>query len=240
MATLNVQGTKFTFEILQSEGNSPHFAKVKIAVKNEFIDYVGDGLDVPRAEIEELVFAFSRLLAGAYGTEYSLTFEKAGIVVDLYPHTVDGRETSREDRRRGDAKAIIRFLMRSKEKKQLLGGVYSVLLHKKEIVFLAEALKKELAQAFEPFGLGEGEYLFVGVSPKGFKGCNYWYYDPTGLARRGEYVWVRMGRHNTEQIVYVDSVRYFTKETAPYEPSTVKQILRKANALEIVADTLKG
>ncbi len=235
MATLNVQGTKFTFSILATEEETDYFAKVKIAVENEFISYEQVYLGIAREEIEGFVFALSRLLAGAYGQEYNVTFEKAGIAADLYPYTLEGKEVTREERRRNDARAIIRFLMRSKDKKRLLGGVYSVLLHKKEIEFLAAALTKELDKAFERCGLCEGEYLFVGVSPKGFKGCNYWYYDPTGSTKRGDYVWVRMGRHNTEQIVYVDSVRYFTKDSAPYDPESVKQILRKASVLETLA-----
>ena len=37
---------------------------------------------------------------------------------------------------------------------------------------------------------------------------------------------MRMGRHNKEQIVYVDSVRLCTEETAPYDPMRVKKVIR--------------
>ena len=103
---------------------------------------------------------------------------------------------------------IVRLLMRSQEKK-FLGGVYSFMLH------------------------GSGQYHFVGVSPRGYRGCNYWYLDPSGTVEKGDYVWVCMGRHNREQIVYVDSVKDFEERTAPYNPKIVKQVLRKATKREI-------
>ena len=80
---------------------------------------------------------------------------------------------------------------------------------------------------------GSGKHVFVGVSPRGYTGCNYWYLDPSDSIVAGDYVWVRMGRHNTEQVVYVDSVRRFDEQTAPYDPSAVKQVLRKATEKEI-------
>jgi hypothetical protein len=42
-----------------------------------------------------------------------------------------------------------------------------------------------------------------------------------------------MGRHNTEQIVHVDSVKYFSDDDAPFPPARVKQVLRKATPKEI-------
>ena len=42
-----------------------------------------------------------------------------------------------------------------------------------------------------------------------------------------------MGRRNIEQVVYVDSVKYFEEENAPYSPQRVKQVLRKATKEEI-------
>ena len=44
-----------------------------------------------------------------------------------------------------------------------------------------------------------------------------------------------MGTHNTKQIVYVDSVRCFKRETAPYEIDAVKQILGVASKEELAA-----
>ena len=68
---------------------------------------------------------------------------------------------------------------------------------------------------------------------RGYKGCNYWYLDPSKKVKAGDYVWARMGKHNTEQIVYVDSVRYCTEDTAPYDPLRVRKILRKATIEEL-------
>lgn len=41
-----------------------------------------------------------------------------------------------------------------------------------------------------------------------------------------------MGRKNKEQIVYVDSVQYCTKENAPYDVTKIKRILRQATEEE--------
>ena len=78
-----------------------------------------------------------------------------------------------------------------------------------------------------------GKYAFAGVSPLGAEGCNYWYLDESKALKKGDYVWVRMGRHDLEQIVYVDDVRYYDEETAPYEPERVKKVLRKATDDEL-------
>lgn len=234
MPTIDVQGTKFTFSILQQRLFSKGFwAKTGIAIKNEYVTYLHTGEDISREEIENWMFAMFRLLAGAYGKEYSLSFEKAGLAVDLYPPTEAGRELLRQERREKDCVMVVRLLMHRAKDKQMLGGVYSLLLHRPEIEEFANALQEEFNAAFAKFGQGEGKYLFVGVSPLGYKGCNYWYLDPTGTARAGDYVWVRMGRHNTEQIVFVDSIKYCTEDTAPYAPERVKQVLRKATKAEL-------
>ena len=44
-----------------------------------------------------------------------------------------------------------------------------------------------------------------------------------------------MGAHNTRQIVYVDSVRLFTEDTAPYPLDYVKQVLCDATQEELDA-----
>ena len=44
---------------------------------------------------------------------------------------------------------------------------------------------------------------------------------------------MRMGRHNLEQIVYVDSVRRFTQDTLPYDIENMRKILRKATEEEL-------
>jgi hypothetical protein len=66
----------------------------------------------------------------------------------------------------------------------------------------------------------------------GYEGCNYWYFDPSGETKQGDYVWVEMGSHNTKQIVLVDSVRWFTEEDAPYPVDTVKEVLAIASEEE--------
>lgn len=76
---------------------------------------------------------------------------------------------------------------------------------------------------------GKGKlYCFVGVSPKGYRGCSYWYLDEEGKSRQGGYVWVRMGKRNREQVVYVDCVRYCTESDAPYDLNSVKRVVRQA------------
>ena len=127
----------------------------------------------------------------------------------------------------------IRLLMRSKDKKRLFGGVYSFLFHREDIEYFSSKLREEFDEAFAHLIPGRGKHLFVGVSPRGYTGCNYWYLDPTGKVQAGDYVWVRMGRRDTEQIVYVDSVRRFQDDYAPYDPAKVKQVIRKATKEEL-------
>lgn len=234
MATIDLQGTKFSLSILPLKlFSNGHFARTEISIENEFVSYREEGTTIVREELEEWIFSMRRLLAGAYVKEYSLSFEQAGLAVDLYPYTADGKEASREERRRNDCVMAIRLLMRSTDKKRLLGGVYSFLLRREEIEAFSSALRKEFDKSFAHLVHGRGKLLFVGVSPRGYTGCNYWYLDPTGTARAGDYVWVRMGRRDTEQIVYVDSVRRFNDDYAPYDPAKVKQVLRKATKEEL-------
>jgi hypothetical protein len=127
----------------------------------------------------------------------------------------------------------LRLLMRSKDKKRLLGGVYSFLFHREDIEFFSSKLREEFDEVFAQLIPGSGKHVFVGVSPRGYTGCNYWYLDTTGKVQAGDYVWVRMGRHDTEQIVYVDSVRRFQDGCAPYDPAKVKQVIRKAAKEEL-------
>ena len=232
MACLELQGTKLTFSILPCEDKDGFWAKTEIAIENEYVRYRMIDETIARGELENLLFSMHRLLAGAYAKEYSLSFEKAGIAVDLYAHTENGKELSREERRQKDCCMLFRTLLKSSDKRSFLDGVYTFILHRKEIEEFATTLQAEFEKAFTD-DKPTGTYLFVGVSPKGYKGCNYWYLDTSKTVRRGEYVWVRMGRHNTEQVVFVDGVRYFNEETAPYPPEKVKQVLRKATEEEI-------
>lgn len=233
MPTLEIQGTKFTVSVLPSKSYSKgYWVKTEIALTNEYVNYREVGENISREEMETWICSMFRLLAGAYGKEYNLSFEKAGIAIDLYPYTESGREVSRVERRDNDCVMAFRLLMRS-SKEQFLGGVYSFLLHREDIETFATELRKELDAAYAEYDSGNGKYLFAGVSPQGYKGCNYWYLDKSGTVKAGDYVWVKMGRHNLEQIVYVDSVRYCDDDTAPYDPTKVKQVLRKATEEEI-------
>lgn len=75
-------------------------------------------------------------------------------------------------------------------------------------------------------------YCFVGVSPKGYYGCNYWYIDEENKSIPKTYVWVQMGRRNRVQVAYVDSVRYCTADDAPYDVNKVKRIIKQATKEE--------
>jgi len=233
MAAFNVYGTEFTFTILKKRLLSDGFwARVELGVQNEYISYHDILETITREELEEWIFSMFRLLAGAYATQRTLNFERAGLAVDLQAYTENGREVSRQVRRENDCKMAIQFLLRSKDKKKHLGGVQSFVLHRGDIQKFAQSLREEFNEAFGKLVHGRGKYRFVGVSPMGYAGCNYWYFDPTDSVETGDRVWVRMGRHNTEQIAIVDSVRFFDDETAPYDPQTVKRILKKATEQE--------
>lgn len=233
MATIDLQGTEFTFSVLPLKLFSRrHFVKAAISVRNEFIQYSEINKNISRDDLEEWIFCMCRLLAGAYKKEYSLSFVRAGLAIDFYPYTNNGKEATRQERRENDCVMLVRLLMRSTKNKQFLGGVNSFIFHRKDVEKFAADLRKEFDAIYAQLVPGSGEFMFVGVSPLGYQGCNYWYYSPEGNVEKGEYVWVTMGRHNLEQIVYVDSVRYFDKDGAPYDPERVKQILRKATPSE--------
>ncbi|MBQ9113295.1 MAG: hypothetical protein IJY05_00015 [Clostridia bacterium] len=234
MPSIDLQGTKFSFQVLPENGNK-NFINAEIEIANEYLSYKRACSDITFEGMEEWLFAMRRLLAGAYGKECNLSFEKEGIAVDLYPYTDNGRTVERAERREKDCVMLVRLLLKSSNGKGFLGGVHSFLFHRKEIETFSVKLREEFDKYYAQRGHGMGKYLFVGVSPQGYKGCNYWYLDPSTSVCAGDYVWVRMGRHNTEQVVYVDSVRRFNDETAPYDPSAVKQVLRKATQKEIKA-----
>lgn len=230
MPTINVQDTAFTLSVLPLKLLSKGFwVRTETLLKNDYVSYFDRGERFTREEMEEWLFAMFRLLAGAYGKEYSISFEKAGFAVDLYPYSKEGEETTREERRANDCVMAIRFLMRSADKKSFLGGVYTLLLHREELFTFATELRKEFDAAFAKRVKKRGKYLFVGVSPKWYHGCNYWYLDESQSVRAGEYVWACMGRHNRKQLLYVDSVRWCDDDTAPYDPNRVKRILEKEN-----------
>ncbi len=234
MAQLVLQGTKFVCDVLPLDRRANgFFVKIRIGVENNFLSYQYEGADITREDMENWLFSMFRLLAGGYGKEYSLSFEKAGIAVDFYPYTRNGEEVSREERRNNDCVMAIRLLFR--EKDSFLGGVYTLLLRKEQIKSFANALREEYYQEFTRFDKKRGKYLLVGVSPQGYTGCNYWYLDDRKSTRTGDYVWVRMGKRRLEQIVYVDCARFYDDEDIPYMPNEEKKVLRKATSEEVAA-----
>ena len=233
MPTINLQGSKFSFFIKPLKFLAGDLeTSVEISIENEHIAYKQTEKRVNAESLEEWIFAMHRLLAGAYKREYSISFDEMGLAIDLYPHTENGVEVSRAERRKKDCVMAVRMLMRSK-KGTFLGGVYSLLFHREEIESFAKALRKEYDEIFVKRIHGRGKHAFVGVSPLGYTGCNYWYLDPSNKVNAGDYVWVEMGSHNTRQIVYVDSVRRFTEDTAPYPVHRVKQVLGIATQEEL-------
>lgn len=233
MASVELQGTKFSLQILPNESDGGHFANVSVTIENEYVRYSEKSARFTLDELETMIFSLYRLLAGAYGNEYSVGAENAGIAFDLYPYTENGNAVDRALRRERDCVLAIRLLMRSKTQ-GFLGGVYSVLLHRKEIEKFAGELREEFDSAYSKFFKTDGKYCLAGVSPFGYKGCNYWYLDRTGTVKAGEYVIARMGRHNTEQALYVDSVRFFDDETLPIDLTKTREILRKPTKEELL------
>ena len=92
MATLEQEGTKFSFSVLPlrlfSDG---YWVRTEISVKNEYILYDNISESISREELENWIFSMSRLLAGAYGSEYKVSFEKAGMTVYLRQYTNPGK-----------------------------------------------------------------------------------------------------------------------------------------------------
>ncbi|MBE5756688.1 MAG: hypothetical protein E7342_02695 [Clostridiales bacterium] len=76
------------------------------------------------------------------------------------------------------------------------------------------------------------KFLFVGVSPKPFRGKNYWYLDEQGVTKPNTYVWVEMGSHNRKQIVFVDSVKLCDKENLPFPIEKVRKIISQTTKEE--------
>ncbi|MBR2341641.1 MAG: hypothetical protein IKA72_04465 [Clostridia bacterium] len=233
MPTIKLQGTEFSFSVLPQDKTGDKFlVKTKLAVKNAVIDYEEISERLSFSEAEEFTCLMARLLAGAFSKEYSFNVERPGFAVDFYPFEKEGEKMDRARLRKEDCVMAIRILFKDKAG-QLLSGVYTLLLHRAEIKSFLQGFEAELNAHYRSSALKKGKYLFAGVSPLGYHGCKYWYLDPTKSCKTGEYVWVQMGRHNTEQIVYVDEARYFNDDNAPYDPSRVKQVLRKATEKEI-------
>ena len=243
MATVELQGTRLTCEILAPEQQTGE-ARVclRVAIKNEYLSYEEVSRKILLQDMEEWIVSMSRLLAGAYAREYNLVFEQAGLAVDLYPNHDGGKGLSRADRRNSDCMMAIRLLMHSADRHSFLGGVYTLLFHKEEISAFCKELSNEFEKAYSNYLQGKGTLTYVGVSPLGYRGCSYWYFADSALDKavidgrelqKGDFVWVRMGRRNLEQIVHVDVVRLFTEETAPYDSKRVKRVLKVATKEEV-------
>ena len=234
MPTVELQGTLFGCEVLapkQGLFGEKGWTRLQVTLKNGYLDYQDVGRKVLLQDVEEWILAMRRLLAGAYTKEYNLVFEGSGLAVDLYPSENSENET-RQQRRESDCVMAVRVLMRSADKHSYLGGVYTLLFHRQDIERFSRQLQEEFRLAHAKYIEGKGGLTFAGVSPLGYEGCCYWYLCDVDV-QRGDYVWARMGKHNKEQIVVVDEVRRFSARTAPYDPKTVKQILRKATEEEL-------
>lgn len=236
MPTIQLQGTEFSFLVLPPSDSDGFMVRTKLVIKNEAINYEEISERLSFAEAEELVCLMARMLAGATSKEHTFNAENAGFAVDFYPYANTVEKVDRTRLRKEDCVMAVRILFKGKGGK-LLSGVYSLLLHRAEIKSFLEGFEKELNAHYQSDKQQSGKYLFAGVSPLGYHGCKYWYLDPTKTCKAGDYVWVRMGRHNLEQIVYVDDARYFDDDTAPYDPTRVKQVLRKATSEEQSAIT---
>ena len=232
MPTFDLDGTKFTFSVLPLERKADGYrAKTLLAIENEFVSYREESERFLKEDLERLIFGLYRLLAGAYAKTRTVELFGSGFTFELYPYEEGNVEITREKRRQNDCAANLQFLLKSSDGKKFLGGVYAFNLHRKDVKTLADGLREELERAYQGRENKRGRYLFIGVSPKGYKGCNYWYLDKTKRTKKGDYVWVKMGRHNLEQIVYVDSVRYCTDET-PYPLDKAKIMIRSTTLEE--------
>ena len=161
MASINLQGTNFSFSLLPLRFFAKDdIAKAEISVENEWVSYGQTEKRLSAERVEEWILCMFRLLAGAYKREYSLSLEEAGLLIDFYPYTIDGNEVSRAERREQDCVMAIRMLMRSK-KKTFLGGVYTLLLHRNEIENFAKNLRMEYDQIFAKRVHGIGELHFL-------------------------------------------------------------------------------
>lgn len=230
-AKLYSDGTDFTLAILSGNADR-YYVRTSISVENEYTKYYDEGEYLSWQDLDEWITTAFRLLAGAYRREYSLTFERAGIAVDFYPYTQDGKEVSRSERRNNDCVMAIRMLMRSADKKRFLGGVHTYLAHRKEIGEFALRLRSIYDGIWGERVHGTGEFHFVGVSPLGYRHCSYWYLDESKQAQAEDFVWVKMGSHDTEQIVRVDRVLRCDEKSAPFPPSRVKRVLKMASEEE--------
>lgn len=233
MATVTLKGTTFTFAVQEKPKFWDNYTLiVKIAVKNEFVHYETER-HCNFFDVEDALFCMFRLLAGGYRKEQSLRLEGANAILHFNPDIEEGVELTREYLRSRNSTLAFNLLFYSERERNTLGGVYSFLIPKTALRLFADSIKTELQPYADVISKRRGKYMFVGVTPQGYKGCNYWYLDPEKKTEPNTFVWVKMGRAQTLQLVYVDNVRYFNDEDAPYSVDAVKRIERQATPADI-------
>ena len=234
MAEITVEGTTFALTLekkpLLWDGYS---AVLRIAVKNEFINYENK-CRCSLEDVELIYFVLRRLVAGGYRKHVLMRLEGANLALDVDPHVDEGMELTREYLRAQPYTATFSLLLYSHAVANTLGGVFTFILNRDHVTPFADELQKELEPYQETISKRNGKYMFVGVSPQGYKGCNYWYFDPTKMTKPNTFVWVKMGRSKLEQLVYVDCVRYFRVEEVPYDIDRCSRVLKQATPQDIV------
>ena len=235
MASVTVRGTTFSF----SPKKKPllwdgYFLNVSISVENEFIHYKNTKNRCAFDEVERLYFSLHRLIAGGYRTEPCFRIEGAYMSIAIDPGVENAEHCSREQLRSADYTVTISMVMHSPKAETSMGGAYTIVLHREDIIAFANGLQEDLAEYEVALSKRHGKYLFVGVSPQGYKGCNYWYFDPTNKTELHTFVWVKMGNHKTLQLVYVDSVRRYNGYNTPCDPNGPKRVLKQATEEEIL------
>ncbi|MBE7068218.1 MAG: hypothetical protein E7381_02845 [Clostridiales bacterium] len=259
---LQLNGTEVEFSILSSSGRD--WVDIRFLVTTDNIRFEKAGAYLTRNELEKFLSVTDFLLKGKIVRKYSLTWKKLGLRIVFVPNAEIGLMRPEE---REHATCQMQFEIFTRNKDTGLWNATSVVvrLARVEIEKLLDGLLQEYTVAvgkpqekdkFSYFHNKEteeqpliaetgtaqsddGAYLYVGVSPRGCVGCNYWYVDEEKRTQANTYVWVTMGRRNTEQIVYVDSVRYCNANDAPYPINKTKRVLRQTTQEETeLADAL--
>ncbi|MBR2023692.1 MAG: hypothetical protein IJ996_04160 [Clostridia bacterium] len=235
MASVTVRGTTFSFfpqkKPLLWEGN---FLNMKISVENEFIHYENVKNRCSFEEVEWLCISLHRLIAGGCRTARYFRIEGAHMSVAIDPGIKNAENCSRELLRAADYTVTISMVMYSQNAEKLMDGGYTLVLNREDIIAFASGLRADLAEYENSLSKRHGKYLFVGVSPQGYKGCMYWYFDPTNKTKPNTFVWVRMGNHKTLQLVYVDSVRRYNDYNTPCDVNGPKRVLKQATAEDVL------
>ena len=236
MPTIEIDGTKFTFTVLAVNPRSSGYqARVAIGIENGAVRYRRESCEICAREIEEWLVSAARLLAGGYQEIKTVNTESGELAVSLISDNRLGERLSREQLRERDCMMLVNVRLYAQERGGYYGGVYTIEFHREQIEEFVRGLRKEYDAVYAPKKRKHGKYLFAGVSPLGYEGCRYWYFDPDKKVRAGDYVWAEMGRHKRDQICYVDCVEYFDEDSAPYDPDSVSQILGIATDEEVAA-----